>query len=453
MRANFIQPQQVHQGFVNGNAGPDPRMGMMGQAGAQGVNGMMRSTAAQNQPGQQTQNSTPVRSAQQGGQQQQPSSGQRPGSALGLNSTPGQSGGQGFPGMVNPLPMGMRNPMMMGQQGVSGGRRGPGGAGGPPMMGAAQMQHLSQQQQQHPAPVREVWGFNLEEEMARVREVSERARYVSLECKFPGIVARPIGQFRSTNEYHYQTLRANVDLLKVIQVGLSFSDDSVAPPVTWQFNFRFDETQDMCSEDIKDLLKQSGVDFVRHQQHGIDAFNFGELLISSGLVLDDGIEWITFHAGYDLGYVLGIMLNKELPAEEQQFLAQVRRYFPRVWDLKNAVKNSGLTIRSNSLSSLAEDLRVRDQEVTNNQAGADAKLAAECFFEMRRYLGDQMALEMANKLCGLSELHPEQLVLLEEDEDAPGEDLTEVPVPTVQKPKEKQDGVNVFQFSKMGGGK
>lgn len=319
------------------------------------------------------------------------------------------------------------------------------------MMG--QMQHPSQQQQQHSAPVREVWAFNLEEEMARVREMADRARYVSLECKFPGIVARPIGQFRSTNEYHYQTLRANVDLLNVIQVGLSFADDSVAPPVTWQFNFRFDDSQDMCSEDIKDLLKQSGVDFVRHAQHGIDAFNFGELLISSGLVLDDSIEWITFHAGYDLGYVLGIMLNKELPAEEQQFLAQLRRYFPRVWDLKHAVKASGLTIRSNSLSSLAEDLRVRDQEVTNNQAGADAKLAAECFFEVRRYLGDQLALELANQLCGLSELHPEQLLLLENDEEAPGEDPTEVPVPTVQKPKEKQDGVNVFQFGKMGGGK
>jgi len=63
------------------------------------------------------------------------------------------------------------------------------------------------------------------------------------DTEFPGVVARPIGQFKTSNEYHYQTLRCNVDLLKMIQVGLTLSDENGNFPPgggTWQFNFKFD---------------------------------------------------------------------------------------------------------------------------------------------------------------------------------------------------------------------
>ena len=62
------------------------------------------------------------------------------------------------------------------------------------------------------------------------------------DTEFPGVVARPIGTFKTTSDYHYQTLRCNVDLLNVIQVGLTFSDayGNVAPGTcTWQFNIKF----------------------------------------------------------------------------------------------------------------------------------------------------------------------------------------------------------------------
>lgn len=57
-----------------------------------------------------------------------------------------------------------------------------------------------------------------------------------------GVVARPIGEFRSTADYQYQLLRCNVDLLKIIQLGLTFMDEdgNTAPEFsTWQFNFKF----------------------------------------------------------------------------------------------------------------------------------------------------------------------------------------------------------------------
>ena len=69
--------------------------------------------------------------------------------------------------------------------------------------------------------------------------------YRSQDTEFPGVVARPIGEFRSTSDYQYQLLRCNVDLLKIIQLGLSFyNEKGQQAPVgaTCQFNFKFNLT-------------------------------------------------------------------------------------------------------------------------------------------------------------------------------------------------------------------
>ena len=62
------------------------------------------------------------------------------------------------------------------------------------------------------------------------------------DTEFPGVVARPIGDFRSSADYQYQLLKCNVNLLKLIQLGLTFYDaDGKKPPgvSTFQFNFKF----------------------------------------------------------------------------------------------------------------------------------------------------------------------------------------------------------------------
>ena len=61
------------------------------------------------------------------------------------------------------------------------------------------------------------------------------------DTEFPGIVARPIGDFKTGSDYHYQTMRCNVDMLRIIQLGISLSDEEGNTPEvsTWQFNFSF----------------------------------------------------------------------------------------------------------------------------------------------------------------------------------------------------------------------
>ena len=170
------------------------------------------------------------------------------------------------------------------------------------------------------------------------------------DTEFPGVVARPIGTFVSSSDYHYQTLRCNVDLLKIIQLGLTLANDQgeLADGVcTWQFNFRFSvkcvramskattdrRSEDMFAPDSIDLLTKSGINFKRHEDYGIDVEQFGELLISSGLVLLDDVKWISFHSGYDFGYLLKLVSCAPLPKGESEFFELLKIWFPCIYDI------------------------------------------------------------------------------------------------------------------------
>jgi CCR4-NOT transcription complex subunit 7/8 len=52
---------------------------------------------------------------------------------------------------------------------------------------------------------------------------------------------------------------------------------------------------DMYAQDSIELLAKSGINFKKHEELGIDVEYFGELLMTSGLVLTDEVKWISFH--------------------------------------------------------------------------------------------------------------------------------------------------------------
>jgi hypothetical protein len=73
------------------------------------------------------------------------------------------------------------------------------------------------------------------------------------DTEFPGVVARPIGSFKTSSDYHYQTMRCNVDLLKIIQVGITLADEDGNYPQetsTWQFNFHFSVKYARCVSEL-----------------------------------------------------------------------------------------------------------------------------------------------------------------------------------------------------------
>lgn len=231
--------------------------------------------------------------------------------------------------------------------------------------------------------IRDVWRHNLEEEFRTIRQVVQKYHYVAMDTEFPGVVARPIGEFRSSADYQYQLLRCNVDLLRIIQLGLSFMDDEGNTPpgyTTWQFNFKFNLSEDMYAQDSIDLLQHSGIQFKKHEEDGIDPLDFAELLMSSGIVLMDNIKWLSFHSGYDFGYLLKLLRDQNLPAEESEFFEHLRVFFPTIYDVKYLMKSCKNL--KGGLQEVADQLELR-RVGPQHQAGSDSLLTGMAFFKMR----------------------------------------------------------------------
>lgn len=204
-----------------------------------------------------------------------------------------------------------------------------------------------------------------------------------MDTEFPGVVARPIGEFKSSSDYQYQLLRCNVDLLKIIQLGVTFMDDRGNLPdgiTTWQFNFKFNLTEDMYAEDSVDLLQNSGIQFEKHEQEGIDPMHFAEMMLVSGLVLMDNVKWLSFHSGYDFGYLINLLTSQNLPKSEGEFFELLKTYFPNVYDVKYLMKSCKNL--KGGLQEVANELEVR-RVGPQHQAGSDALLTGQTFFRMK----------------------------------------------------------------------
>mmetsp|Transcript_7885 Transcript_7885/g.20872 ORF Transcript_7885/g.20872 Transcript_7885/m.20872 type:complete len:370 (-) Transcript_7885:9-1118(-) len=255
-----------------------------------------------------------------------------------------------------------------------------------------------------PVEIRNVWQHNLEKEIAIISRLVERYSIVAMDTEFPGVVARPVGGFRNNSDYQYQTLRCNVDLLKIIQLGLAFGNErgELAPECPcWQFNFKFNLAEDMYAQDSIDLLTQSGIAFDEFEQNGIDVLHFGELLVSSGLVLNEDVTWISFHSSFDFGYLLKVLTCSNLPSDEADFFALMSMYFPRFWDMKYLMTDRFF----GGLSKLAEFYDV-SRYGQMHQAGSDSLLTLEVFYKMRDVtFSGHIQQDMMNVLYGLGQGH------------------------------------------------
>ncbi|KAK7690387.1 CCR4-NOT transcription complex subunit 7 [Cerrena zonata] len=253
--------------------------------------------------------------------------------------------------------------------------------------------------------IREVWAPNLEMEMRNIRDLIEQYPYVAMDTEFPGVVARPIGSFKTSSDYHYQTMRCNVDLLKIIQVGITLANEEGDYPQdvsTWQFNFHFSVNEDMYAPESIELLQKSGIDLQRHEEMGIEPNDFAELMITSGLVLLDETKWISFHSGYDFGYFVKLLTAESLPTTEEMFFERLRTWFPTIYDIKFMMR--ACKVLKGGLQDVADDLGVM-RIGPSHQAGSDSLLTASTFFKMRElYFNDHIDdAEYNGKLYGLGQ--------------------------------------------------
>lgn len=252
-----------------------------------------------------------------------------------------------------------------------------------------------------------------------------------------------MGDFPTKASYHYQTVRCNVDLLKIISLGITlftpegelppaqgephtqilsraaYNGNMVMYPCSWSFNFRFSLEEDMYSEESIAVLQKAGADFQKFATQGIDPLEFGSLLITSGLALSDDVHWISFHSGYDFAYLVKIMWNQQLPADEEEYRLLVATFFPNIYDVKFLWKHANKLITRNGISASAaaalnnlgtksglQDLadELGCQRVgAQHTAGSDAWLTGNVFFAMRQKIFDnQIPDDMNGQMWGLT---------------------------------------------------
>lgn len=225
--------------------------------------------------------------------------------------------------------------------------------------------------------IREVWASNLDEEMQTIAGLLDAYPYVGMDTEFPGVVATT----DSPNDY--ELIRRNASILKLIQFGITLSDGNGRMPVpfsTWQFNFQFDIGTDLSSSESISMLQEHGIDFARFAVDGIDPIDFGHLLVSSGLVYNDRIRYITYHGTYDFAYLMKAVRCRPLPTSAGEFLEELIHDIPHFIDIKN-VAYDRQSLTKSGLSKLADELNII-RIGAQHQAGSDSLVTLMCFMAL-----------------------------------------------------------------------
>lgn len=226
-----------------------------------------------------------------------------------------------------------------------------------------------------------MWVYNFEEELLKISQLLEEFPFISFDTEFPGTVFQdaPNGP-KDSRQYLY--LKRNVDTLKLIQLGITLSDDKgrmPSPISTWQFNFDYDYNLEAKDDKSIHMLINSGIDFNMLKLHGISQRYFGEKVIQSGLVLNPSLTWICFHGCFDMAYFLKVLMMEPLPQKKHNFHLLINQFFPKLLDIKSFVYNQ---IRfDGGLQRIGEYLGVV-REGDMHQAGSDSMFTTQVFFAM-----------------------------------------------------------------------
>ena len=178
-------------------------------------------------------------------------------------------------------------------------------------------------------------------------------------------------------------------------------------PSPWSFH-EFNPRVHRHAPDSVRLLAASGVDLAAHRARGVSARAFAALLMSSGLVCNPGVAWVTFCSAYDFAYLVKVLMGRKLPRALPEFLRYVRVYFgAAVYDVKHmarvACDSYGEVALLGGLERVAGALRVRRAAGRGHLAASDSVLTWDTFREMARlYFPKEGSLDVcAGVLYGL----------------------------------------------------
>ena len=234
----------------------------------------------------------------------------------------------------------------------------------------------------------EVYNDNFIKELKILSGLVENYNYIGMDTEFPGTV---YSIKNMCDDFYYKSLKTNVDNLKLIQLGITIMNEKGEYPKeypyhTWQFNLEFDKNIEKFHPSSINLLKQSGIDFEKLKNKGINHNLFAQYLVISNLVLNPDIKWVSFQGSYDFGYLLKLLLGTELPIN--------------YYDIRMLVK--GYQNMQGGLNRLAEQLNVQRLGMIH-QAGSDSMLTLDVYFKLIQggYIDKNKLKDLKNVLHGI----------------------------------------------------
>ncbi|KAK7364632.1 hypothetical protein VNO80_13372 [Phaseolus coccineus] len=252
---------------------------------------------------------------------------------------------------------------------------------------------------------RSVWSYNLESEFELIRSVIALYPIISIDTEFPGVVFQSHPAFRQPQN-NYAVMKANVDGMHLIQVGLTLSDSHGNLPTfgtsncfIWEFNFcEFDVTRHPHAPHSIALLQRQGMDFDKNRKYGVSIVRFAELMMLSGLLCNSNIQWIAFHSAYDFGYMVKILsqrffyMQPFLPANLYDFLQLVKFFFGyRVYDVKHLIRFCPNL--HGGLDRVSEYLGLDNSARKSHHAGSDSLVTLQVFNKIKTlYFDTEMDL-------------------------------------------------------------
>ena len=248
----------------------------------------------------------------------------------------------------------------------------------------------------------EVYEENFIEQIKLLSSLLDEYNYIGMDTEFPGTVFHLENM---TEDFYYKSLKINVDKLKLIQLGITLTNEKGEYPKnypyhTWQFNFEFDKDTELYKDDSINLLKKCGIDFNKLKKKGIKHKIFAEYFMVSNLVLNPDVHWVSFQGSYDFGYLLKLLINSDLPETEDAFTDLLNTYFINYFDIRVIVKDNDNLKKG--LNRLAEVLDVK-REGQEHQAGSDSVVTIDVFFKLKKkgLISDKKFDETKNILYGI----------------------------------------------------
>ena len=225
----------------------------------------------------------------------------------------------------------------------------------------------------------DVYQENFIREIKRIGKYLKQYSYIGMDTEFPGVVY-PCPT--NSPDFYYQYIKANVDKLNLIQLGITLTNSKGERPPntsTWQFNLKFDKDKENHSTESISLLENCGINFNRTKNEGIPYDLFGEYLTVSGMVLNENLTWISFNGLSDFAYLLKALTGDNLPNTSEKFLELLKTYFPNAYDIKYLINEN--EVYKGGLNKIAKELNIeRHGEV--HQAGSDSLVTSQVFLKL-----------------------------------------------------------------------